>query len=212
MRIVVDMDEVLCQFVGKVLKRWNAINGTKFSREDITAWRMENILGNDILGRTAEGLIDEWMSEPGFYEDLEPVEGAIDGLQKLMDDGHDIVICTSVPEVAIHAYDGKRKWMRRNFPRWSMKNFIACSRKGLIAGDVFIDDGPHNIRDWCAAGKRGAFVMDAPWNKDLGYEFDMLKTRYVSGMPITRVYDWQHILVEIERYMKDVRRPMVLRG
>lgn len=190
MRIVCDMDEVLAQLNSKVLRRWNAVSGKNFTVEDITSWRMETILGVDTLGRSAEGLIDEWMREPGFYEDLEPVPGAITSLQYLMDMRHEIIIATSVPEQSINAYDGKRKWMRKYFPKWSMKNFIASSHKGIISGDVFIDDGGHNIIDWCIEGKTGALLMDRPWNWYLD--------NVVHGVPITRVFDWQDILKNID--------------
>ena len=167
MRIICDMDEVLAQFVAKVLRRWNALSGKNFTREDITSWRMEEVLGVDALGRTAEGLIDEWLAEDGFFEDLEPVPGAIEGFNSLRAAGHDVVIATSVPEVAVHSYTGKRRWLRKHFPDFSMKNFIAISRKDLIEGDILIDDGAHNIEDWTYAGKEGAIVFDAPWNRDI---------------------------------------------
>lgn len=199
MRIVCDMDEVLAQLNAKVLKRWNALSGKEFTRDDITSWRMETILGVDKLGRSAEGLIDEWLAEPGFYEDLEPIPNAIDNLQELMDLGHDIVIATSIPEIAVNAFDGKRRWMRKYFPRWSMKNFMSSSRKGLISGDVFIDDGGHNIIDWCKEGKPGAIIMDAPWNRYLDTT--------VHGVPVYRASDWFEVrrqirLIEEEKYRK----------
>lgn len=195
MRIIVDMDEVLAEFVQKVLNRWNAINGTHFTKGDITEWRMENVLGRDVTGRLADGLIDEWLGEDGFYLDLEPIPDSIKSLQYLMDHGHDIVIATSIPEVAVHAFDDKRAWMRRYFPKFSMKSFMASSRKGLIQGDILIDDGSHNITDWCLQGKTGALVMDNPWNEHL--------KETVHGVPVTRVFDWYHIMNVIEEIAKE---------
>jgi 5'(3')-deoxyribonucleotidase len=185
------MDEVLAQFNAKILKRWNAVSGKNFTREDIVSWRMEEVLGRDTLGRSAEGLIDEWIGEPGFYEDLEPVPHSIDNLQELMDLGHEVIIATSIPEIATNAFDGKRKWMRKYFPKWSMKNFISCSHKGVIDGDVFIDDGGHNIIDWCKEGKSGALLMDAPWNRYLNPP--------VHGVPVVRVFDWFDVRNEIRK-------------
>lgn len=167
MKIIVDQDEVLAQFVSKVLKRWNAVNGTKILRDDINVWRMEHVLGTDVMGRSAEGLIDEWMSEPGWFDSLEPMPEALWGFEQLRKMGHDVIVATSIPGVARNAYDGKRAWMKRFFPDWSMKNFIACSRKGLLSGDILIDDGSHNIKDWTDNWREGAIVFDAPWNKDI---------------------------------------------
>jgi 5'(3')-deoxyribonucleotidase len=190
-KIIVDQDEVLAQFVDKVLRRWNAINGTNFTRDQVTCWRMEEILGVDTLGRSAEGLIDEWMCEPGFFEDLDPVPGAIDGFNALRKLGHDVVVATSIPEIAINAFDGKRRWMRKRFPDWSMKNFIACSRKGFLEAEHIIDDGDHNIKDWTAAGRQGAIIFDAPWNQDVGIR--------LNNVFVERVKSWEEIVERFER-------------
>lgn len=197
MVIVVDMDEVLAHFVQGILDRWNKRNGTNFTRDQVNMWRMENVLGIDKpSGRSAEGLIDEWIAEPGFYENLEPIAGAIDGFQYLLDSGHDVIICTSIPEIAINAYDGKRRWMRKYFPKWSMKNFIASSRKGLIDGDVLIDDGGHNAIAWCERGKSGLILMDAPWNRNF-------ETDNILGVPYDRAFDWYDIKGYINRIAKE---------
>lgn len=192
MRIIVDQDEVLAQFVQKVLRRWNAINGTTFTRQDIDAWRMENVLGVDKLGRSAEGLIDEWLAEPGFFEDLDPMPGAIEGFDELVKMGHDVIVVTSVPEVAVNSFTGKRRWMRRFFPDFSMKNFIACSRKSLITADMIIDDGPHNIYDWVGARKEGAILFDAPWNQHVGHR--------ENNILVDRALDWHDVLDSVETF------------
>ena len=194
MRIICDMDEVLAELNNKVLKRWNAVSGKNFTKQDITTWRMEHVLGVDNLGRSAEGLIDEWLAEPGFYEDLEPIPGAIEGFQELLDIGHDVVIATSIPEKYVNAFDSKRRWVRRHFPGYSMKNFVSISRKGSLEGDILIDDGGHNIIDWAKNGRKNAFLMVNPWNEYLG--------QTVHGMPITRVWDWGDIRREVEDLAK----------
>ena len=192
------MDEVLAQFVSKVLKRWNALSGRHYVREDVNCWRMEEVLGVDALGRSAEGLIDEWLAEDGFFEDLEPIEGAIAGFNYLRMAGHDVVIATSIPEVAVHSYTGKRRWLRKHFPDFSMKNMIAISRKNLLSGDVLIDDGAHNIVDWLNSGQRHYFkpiVYDAPWNQDL------------PATEIYRVSSWDQIVDYFDQ-IKDVEKTL----
>ena len=186
MRIVVDMDEVMAQFVAKVLRRWNALSGKNFTRDDITSWRMEEVLGADHLGRTAEGLIDEWLAEDGFFEDLDPVPGAIEAVNKMRAHGYDVVFATSIPEVAVHSYTGKRRWLRKHFPHMSMKDMIAVSRKELIDGDILIDDGAHNIEDWVKARKEGAVIFDAPWNRHIG--------NYLHGIHVYRAMNWNDAL------------------
>lgn len=201
MRIICDQDEVLAQFVNKVLKRWNAVNGTDFKREQVNCWRMETVLGIDKLGRSAEGLIDEWMQQPGFFEKLEPMPGAIEGFNALRKMGHDVIVATSIPEVAVHAFDGKRRWMRKHFPDWSMKNFISCSRKGLLTGDLLIDDGSHNIKDWLDNDRGAAVVFDAPWNQEIKAELGVVRLKSWE-----EIIDWLERTEKIRQDLEEIKR------
>jgi 5'(3')-deoxyribonucleotidase len=185
MKIVVDMDEVLCQFVNKVLCRWNSINSTGYTREDVDCWQLEKTFGYDRFGIPADVVIDVWLKEDGFFDDLEPMPGAIEGFNWLRERGHDVIVATAVVDGAMHAFDGKRAWMKKNFPDWDIKNFVACSRKGLIDGDILIDDGLHNVNDWITSSKfnREALIFDARWNR-----------QYASDTRTFRVFDWSEIV------------------
>lgn len=163
MRIVCDMDEVLADFVGAVLKRWNAVQGLSLTRENVTGWNMPEVLG---MKGEHEGLMDEWMGEKGFFRNLQPTPGAIEGFKTLLKN-HDVVIATSIPSVAVHAFEDKRAWLREHIPEFDLHKFIACSSKGWINGDILIDDGGHNIKAWAESLHAHAIVPDCPWNRDL---------------------------------------------
>lgn len=184
MRIFVDMDEVMVQFVKKVLDRWNSEFGTLFTKDQINTFSME-----DVLRPIHPGLIDEWCGEKGFFLDMEPYPGAVEGFNRLTTAGHEVYIATSILKNADHCYDDKRAWVRRYFPDFSMKNFIAVSRKGVLDGDMLIDDGGHNITDWHNAGRYQAVIVDRPWNQGLFLEInDPFVVRRVSGLDeISRV-------------------------
>lgn len=159
MRIIVDQDEVICKFVDRILEYWNEDKHTSVMREDIKDWRMETT-----LGQGSEDFIRSMMRYQELMRDLQPVEGAIYGMKKLIDSGHDVVIATAVPRCAGIVYNGKLEWLRRNMPWFDLKNFVAIHRKSLLQGDILLDDGPHNIQEWTASA-RPAVVFDAPWNK-----------------------------------------------
>jgi 5'(3')-deoxyribonucleotidase len=156
------MDEVLFQFVEAVLERWNNEYDTTFKRDDINAWFME-----DTLGPGSYAVITKWINEPNFFENLRPIPGAIEGLRELMKRGHDVVIATSVSGDVENAYDSKRRSLAKHVPEFDMKNFICTSRKGLLRGDVLIDDAAHYLADWYSMGNTRAVVMHARWNKDV---------------------------------------------
>lgn len=160
MRILLDQDQVLAQWVERVLQYFNEDFGTKLTVEDIKTWDM-----TENLGPRSEAAIRSYMRYPELYRDLDPVEGAIDGVKSLIDDGHDVVIVTAVPRSAGISYHGKLEWLRRNMPYFDLANLISCHRKDLIRGDMLLDDGPHNIEPFMKVGH--AVVFDRPWNKDV---------------------------------------------
>lgn len=159
MRIVVDQDQVICKWVERILEWYNEDKGTCYTRDDITNWDMKSNLGPN-----AGDFLRSCMRYPELYRDLDPVEGALTGMKKLHDMKHDVVIVTAVPRCAGIAYHGKLEWLRRNMPWFDLNNFIACSRKELVYGDIILDDGPHNIDAWRKQG-RTTVVFDAPWNR-----------------------------------------------
>jgi 5'-nucleotidase len=184
-RIAVDQDEVLADFVGAVLERWNRENGTAFTKEQINMWKME-----DVLGPGADKIFHEWCDEVSFFENLTPVPGAIDGFNTLRKAGHDVIVVTSIVTDADNAYVGKRRWMRKYFPDYSVKNFMAVSRKGVVKADAILDDGEHNIQDFIDAGGRFPILFDAPWNR--------IKLREKWAGQISRVTGWKEALRAVE--------------
>lgn len=158
-RVIVDMDEVICKWVERILEWYNQDHETSFTKEDIKNWDVTTDLPPD-----GKYFLRACMRYPEFYRDLDPVEGSIDGIQKLLQDGFDVVIATATPRSAGIAYHGKLEWLRRNMPFFDLKSLVSISRKDLLNGDVLLDDGPHNIIPWCKSGKIGV-VFDHPWNR-----------------------------------------------
>lgn len=173
MRILLDQDQVLAKWVEKVLRWYNEDYKTNFTAADVTDyWAMEKILGPQ--GRD---FIRSCIRYPDFYNDLEPVEGAIEGVKKLIDDGHDVVIVSAVPRCGGISYHGKCHWLREYMPYFKLDNFIACSRKDVVLGDVLLDDAGHNIEKYMKTG-RMAVLFDQPWNQHVT-DF----TRRAKGWP-----------------------------
>lgn len=183
MRIAVDQDQVICKWVERVLEWYNEDYKTNFTRDDIkNYWAMQ-----DILGVQGKPFIRAAMRYPEMYRDLDEVEGAIAGMKSLTDLGYDVVIATAVPRSAGIAYHGKLEWLRRRMPWFNLDNFIAIQRKDLLAADVLIDDGPHNIEAWVKSG-RECIIFDAPWNQGIK-ESDF----------VYRAKNWDEVLARIKR-------------
>lgn len=156
MRILVDMDEVLACWVERVLEWWNQDNGTALTPDDVKSW---NII--ESMGPEAKYFLRSCMRSGDFW-DLKPIDGAIEGMKKLIDDGHDVIIVTAVPRHAAIAYDRKLEWLRKNMPFFPLNNFIAAQRKDLVAGDLLIDDNADNLKTFGS----NSIAFDRPWNRD----------------------------------------------
>jgi 5'-nucleotidase len=169
MKILVDQDEVLAEWGKRILEWYNldkAIEAREqnlpaprvFTLEDMKHWELKMNLGPG-----SEVYLRNYMRYPNFYQDLEPVEGAIEGMKALIDAGHEVKIVTSIPKCAGLAYEGKLQWLREYMPFFPLKKFYAVSEKYEVKGDLLLDDGLHNLTPFQSVGVAVAF--DRPWNQ-----------------------------------------------
>jgi len=75
----------------------------------------------------------------------------------------------------------KAEWLIEHFPHIPIKHFIPCYHKYMIRGDILIDDGIHNLKDFC--GTR--ILFDQPWNRQYQTEKEIEKYK------IKVVYNWK---------------------
>jgi 5'(3')-deoxyribonucleotidase len=80
-------------------------------------------------------------SQYGFFADLPPIEGAIETVKSLiLDERYDPYILTAPSELNPSSYTEKRVWIERYFGIGFVSKLIICSNKGLLKGDILIDD------------------------------------------------------------------------
>lgn len=161
MKLLIDQDQVICKWTERVIEWFNQDYGTNVKREDVKHWNL-----SEFLGPQGRDFMRSCMRWPEFYTRLDEVEGAVDGIKKLIADGHEVRIVTAVPKSAGIAYHGKQQWIRDHMPFFNLDNFFAIQKKNEVKGDLLLDDGAHNIE---AAKKDGllAVVFDCPWNQDV---------------------------------------------
>lgn len=82
---------------------------------------------------------------PGIFEHLEPIEGAIEAVEKLNNSGqYELFILTTAPWHNPTAWMHKRLWIERYFGEVFYKKIIITHRKDLLIGDYLIDDRTAN--------------------------------------------------------------------
>ena len=83
---------------------------------------------------------------PGIFEKLEPIEGAIESVNFLLDaPEYDVYFLSTAPWDSPEAWMHKRLWIDQHFETEKIrKRLILSHQKHLMIGDYLIDDRKHN--------------------------------------------------------------------
>jgi 5'(3')-deoxyribonucleotidase len=80
-------------------------------------------------------------SQYGFYQKLLPLEGAIETVMALYNSAEYTPYILTAPSTRNpFSYTEKRVWIEEKFGYDFVERLIICSHKGLLKGDVLIDD------------------------------------------------------------------------
>lgn len=80
---------------------------------------------------------------PGFFSDLPPVEGAIEGF-RLLQQHYDAYILSTAPWRNPSAWTDKHLWVKKHLPEAGFKRLILSHHKNLNQGAYLIDDRTAN--------------------------------------------------------------------
>lgn len=118
--------------------------------------------------------------EEDFWNRITPIDGSAYYLERLMKDGHKLLIVTaSNPET----FEAKTRKLVEMFPFLCKEQIIREDNKQTVKGDILIDDGVHNL----IGGPYKKFLFHQPNNADFN------ETEY----DITRVYSWKDVYERI---------------
>ena len=173
--ILIDMDDTIENLTTEWVKYLNEKHGLNKTRDDLKEWDMTKAFPMLTPSQVYEPLF-----EMALWERVVPLPGAVENVKKLIDDGHFVYIVTSSHIATLEMKT--RLVLNRYFPFLKWDNVIVASEKGMIDGDVIVDDNPDNLH-----GRRlFKFLMDAPHNRS--YNTD----------PFTiRVSNWDEIYKKI---------------
>jgi 5'(3')-deoxyribonucleotidase len=157
MRILIDLDGVCADFYGRLLDMYNNDFDDDLTRSEITTWALA-----PAFRKATREQIRSYMSVPGFWSELQPIEGAVETLYGLHNDGHDLVVVSAAPGDSVIAGKEKFQWVHKHIEFLPHDNIILASRKELVRGDMLFDDGPHNTEVFPGM----TCMMDAPYNRE----------------------------------------------
>lgn len=168
MKIAIDMDEVLADPIKKFIQLYNRDYGIPLD--------LKLDPGNEIYHHLPEEINSKWfdyINEKGFFRDLEPIDGAIEGVKKLQQK-YEVYIVSAAMEFP-NSLEDKYYWLAEYFPFISWQNIMFCGEK-IVNTDIMIDDRVKNFVDF----KGRSLLFTSPHN--------LLLTEY------ERVNNWQEVL------------------
>jgi 5'(3')-deoxyribonucleotidase len=189
MKIAVDMDDVMVDFIGGLLGSVKKEYGVEIKKEDIVEWNLHTVL-DPIIGRS----FWKWLRDrERLWATFPAVDGAIGGVDTLRRAGHYMELVTSKPDWAEHnVFIWLGKW-RPAFQQVTITKLKDIKAEKSDA-DVLIDDKPQNCLDWIATGRR-AILFTSAHNKSF------VQSAHIGsdGTALVRANDWQVIVKMIER-------------
>jgi 5'-nucleotidase len=151
--LLFDLDGICCNLMKKWLAHYNADYGDNLAEADITSWEWHHFVKRECGKR-----IYHYLNRPGFFADLEPIDGCIASLGRLAEVCELVVVTASPKEAA----GDKMRWVLRHLPMVPKGNIVVTYRKDLVRGDFMFDDAPKNLRSHPAT----RIMLDYPYNRD----------------------------------------------
>lgn len=177
--VLIDMDDTIEGLLDAWVNYLNNLYGTHIHPSEVGQWD---------ISKSFPMLDKEQVYAPLYSDDLwrcvKPINGAADAIQRLMADGHKVLIVTT------SAYETLKVKMDevlfKYFPFLKWQDVIITSHKQLVKGDVLVDDGVHNLE----GGNFLKILIDSPHNRSYN--------AYENGM--TRVGNWGEAYTLITQY------------
>ncbi len=189
MKIGIDIDDTLLDFVGTFINFHNEIYKTNLKKEDFKTYSFSHARGGTI--KQEINTVNQFY-KTDFFKKMQPFEGVVEVIQKLKKN-NDLFIVTSRP---IHMQGGTLEWLVEHLPNifsevfFSSNHYTKAKNSGRTKAEIcydldaslLIDDSLEYAKQ-CV--KKGIEVLlfgdDSPWNQN----------GEIKG--VTRVKDWQAI-------------------
>lgn len=174
MRILLDCDGVICNFVEKILE----FDNHEHTYESITDFNIFKAWGQ--VERWKD--FTSWISTPGKVLEMEYFNGSKEFVNELKKFG-ELYIATS-PFKSPNWIPERLEWLETNFG-FKADDVCIWSKKHLIKAELLIDDSLENALNFHSR----VFLLNAPWNQS--------KTLPAN---ITRVWSFGDIIDRLDKY------------
>ena len=136
-RIIIDMDEVMCDTMGGMIAWYKKEYGLDV---DYTKMKGSWQPGFPEQHRT---IIREKLFSRGFFRNLPVMEGCAEVVKKL-NDRYEVFIVSAAMEFP-NSLNDKLDWLNEYMPFLTWRQVVFCGDKRMIEGDYMIDDHVRNL-------------------------------------------------------------------
>lgn len=169
MRVLVDVDGVVCDLHTTWLARYNADYHDTLTLQAFDAWDAWHKVVKPECGNR----IYDYLNENLYSLETPEIAGAREGLERLRRAGDTITFVTSC--VSPGMFDPKVEWLRMTGIMYAPDGLIAVlgnTSKLLVVGDVLIDDRAETVQEFAYNG-RAAILFSQPWNRGVEHSLRM---------------------------------------
>lgn len=152
MKVVIDCDEVLRDFVGSLTQVYTK-HYPDHKLIPITEWELDQFfpIGKDIYQFAFEEHVHS------IFGQADVIPGAKEMMNTLKKYGHELIICTSQPK---HKEWITLEWLEAHSIPYD--SVVFTKDKSIVDAPILLDDGLHNLQSF----KHLAIAFDRPWNRD----------------------------------------------
>lgn len=170
--ILVDQDGVLANYDKRILEIVAAEypNERQYLEDELVLFDTHHLYSGHVQQE-----IDDISLRSGFFESLEPVEGAVEAMRDLLSSGFDVRICTAPKKKFKYCVTEKLSWIEKHLGKEFVVRTILTRDKTLVRGNILIDDKPEVVGGTTPEWEH--ILYDRPYN------------RHVSGK---RRLNWQN--------------------
>ena len=161
MKILVDMDGVIADFESGFISHWKRL----YPKKEFI--RIQDRITHKIVDQypaSLKGTIEKIYQRPGFFKSLPPIPDGINSLQKMLEEGYDVFICSSPLDNFKNCVLEKYEWVEEKLGFDWTQRLILTKDKTLIRADFLIDDSPE-VKG-CLKPVWEHIIFDQPWNKN----------------------------------------------
>ena len=160
MIILVDMDNTIADFEGHFIDLWKE----KYPHiPHVPREERRHFYQRYDYPHEHHRKITSLILTPGFFCDLEPIEGGLEALHEMKALGHSVYLCTSSFFNYEECVRCKYQWVKKHLGQQWQSKVILTADKTLVKGDVLIDDRPELKGNFTPTWEY--ILYDQPYNR-----------------------------------------------